>query len=204
MKKIFFFLKAAICILAIVSCNPNAGKELVYDVVKLKATISNTNESIQLGDTLTVRLTLPDTITGSLQTRSVQSLQRGFFAMRTFKVDTVNKKGVSILFPTIWTSIGTTEGALNYVLKNTTKPFEVIINLKPTEKGIYYFEVVPQSGVLKINGGNESNLLVGFNVADKHYNLLNIIAPYFGGQPFSDAILQRDSEGFGVYFFQVN
>ncbi len=92
------------------SCNPTAGKDFTTEVVKLNATLSNTNETILLGDTLKIRLKLPDTITTSLRTQTIQSLQRAFFAMRTFKVDTANRKTINMMFPNIWTSIGSTEG----------------------------------------------------------------------------------------------
>ena len=124
--------------------------------------------------------------------------------MRTFKVDTLNRRGVNMLFPAIWTSVGNTEGNGIYVLKNNAKPYEVVINFKPEEKGLYYLEVVPQPGVLRINNNYEANLLVNFGVTNKHYNILGIISPYFGGQPFYDAYIQLDAEGFGAYFFRVN
>ena len=190
--------------LMIYSCNPNAGKELMTEFVKLNAEINNSNETILLGDTLKIRLTVPDTVVSNLRTQNVQSLQRAFFAMRTFKVDTLNRRGVNMLFPAIWTSVGNTEGNGIYVLKNNAKPYEVVINFKPEEKGLYYLEVVPQPGVLRINNNYEANLLVNFGVTNKHYNILGIISPYFGGQPFYDAYIQLDAEGFGAYFFRVN
>ena len=82
MKKIICVFKIALCVFAITSCNPNAGKELITEIVQLKATLSNENESITLGDTLKIKLTLPDTVVNSLRTQTVQSLQRGYFAMR--------------------------------------------------------------------------------------------------------------------------
>ena len=199
--KINYLITSSVLGLLFFSCNPNAGKEPVIDVVKLNATINNTNQSIPLGDTLKVILKLPDTLTGTLRTQTVQSLERAFFAMRTFKVDTINRKGVNILFPVIWASVGNIEGNFSYVLKNTNKPYEVVINFKPTEKGLYYFEVIAQPGVLKVNGNLESNLLVNFSALDKH---LTLVSGYFGGQAWIDAANQQISEGFGVYAFRVN
>lgn len=183
------------------SCNPNAGKDVTIEVVKLNAELNNTDETIILGDTLKIILKLPDTITGTLRTQTVHSLERAFFAMRTFKVDTINRKGVNILFPTIWTSVGNIEGNFSYVLKNTSKPYEVVINFKPTDKGLYYLEVIAQPGVLKINGNSESNLLVNFSAVDKH---LTLVSGYFSGQDWLDAANQHISEGFGIYAFRVN
>jgi hypothetical protein len=201
MKKIITII--SICFLVFfIACNPQAGKAAIDEVVKLKASLNNTNENINLGDTLKVTLKLPDTLLSNLRNIPIQSLQRGTFAMRIFKVDTVNKKGINILSPNVWVSAGSTEGQLGYVLKNNAKPYEVIINVSPKEKGMYYLEIIPQPGTLKIND-IETNLLVGFNVPDYHYNILGIIAPYFGGQIYYDAIIQSNNEGFGVYFFRV-
>lgn len=199
--KMNYFFKSTAFALILYSCNPNAGKELVIDIVKLNATINNTNEIILLGDTLKITLKLPDTLLGTLKTQTIQSLERSFFAMRAFKVDTINRKGVNVLFPTIWASVGNIEGDFNYVLKKNSKPYEVIIDFKPVEKGLYYLEVIAQPGVLKINGNSESNLLVNFSAIDKH---LTLVSGYFSGQAWLDAANQQISEGFGVYAFRVN
>jgi hypothetical protein len=188
--------------LFIISCNPIGSKQDITEFVKLGATINNASENILLGDTLKIKLSLPDTVKTSLRNIPVQSLQRGFFVMRAFKIDTLNKKATSLRSPNVWITSGNSEGELTYVLKNNAKPYEVIINVNPKEKGMYYFEVVPQAGTLKIND-IETKLLVGFNVPDYHYNILSIITPYFGGQPYYDAGVQRNIEGFGVYFFRV-
>jgi hypothetical protein len=197
------YLLYAICYFMVVNgCNPSAGKPDINEFVKLGVTVSNTSENIPLGDTLKIRLSLPDTVKTSLRNMPVQSLQRGFFVMSVMKYDTINKRVTSVRVPNIWLTIGNSEGELSYVLKNNSKPYEVIINVNPKEKGMYRFEVVPQPGTLKIND-IETKLLVGFNVPDYHYNILNIVTPYFGGQPYYDAFVQRNIEGFGVYFFRV-
>lgn len=199
--KIKFLVASTFLALFIVACNPNAGKELVIDAVKLNATINNTNESISIGDTLKIILKLPDTIIGTIKTQTVQSLQRGFFRMYINKVDTINGRSILALPPIYWTPKGTIENTNSFVLSNSSKPFEVNICFKPTEKGLYYLEVVAQPGVLKINGNSESNLLVNFSAIDKH---LTLVSNYFGGQVWIDEAYQRNVQGFGVYAFRVN
>lgn len=199
MKSICFYA-IALSMLLLISCNPMAGKDIITEVVKLNATISNTSETILLGETLQIKLTLPDSVTSNMRTQRIQSLERAFFAMSTFKVDTVMRTVTNITAPAIWISAGTLEGNFSYVLRTNPKPYEVVINFKPTERGMYYFEVIPQPGTLRINGNSESNLLVNFAAIDKH---LTLLSPTFG-QEWLNAGNQRIAEGFGVYAFRVN
>lgn len=199
--KVISLIRVALASLIIYSCNPNAGKELIIETVKLNATFNNTSETMTLGDTLIINLKLPDTITSNLRTQTVQSLQRGFYAMYINKVDTINRRATLIQPPVYWLTKGTKEGVFSFVMNTNVKPYEVIINFKPQEKGLYYLEVIAQPGVLKINGGNESNFIINFLAIDKH---LNLVSTYFGGQPWLDEATQRNIEGFGVYAFRVN
>jgi hypothetical protein len=174
------------------------------EVVKLKASISNISETILLGDTLRIALKLPDTVTSNTGVYLVQSLRRGNFPMYINKVDTINKRADLVQMPAYWTEKGAIEGNFSFVLNTNVKPYEVIINLKPASKGLYYLEVISQPGNLKINNNYDARLIVDFDVADKHYNLLRLISPYFGGQVFYDAFIKRESDGYGNYFFRVN
>jgi hypothetical protein len=104
----------------------------------------------------------------------------------------------------IWVSKGNNEGDLSYVCNTNAKPFETHINFKPTERGLYRIDIISQAGQFRINNGYEARLLVNFNVPNKHFNILSIVAPFFGGQQYYNAFIQKDNEGFGVYFFRVN
>ncbi len=202
MKQINLII-AAFLVMISYSCNPSAGKELVTEFVKLNAEINIVSETIQIGDTLKISLKLPNKVMSNLRTQEVQSLERGFYAMYINKIDTVNKKATLVQPPNYWLTKGNREGSFFFVMNTNAKPYEVVLNIKPPEKGLYYLEVIAQPGVLKINNNYEANLLVNFNVPDKHFNILSLIAPSFGGQPFYDAFVQRDMEGFGTYFFRV-
>jgi hypothetical protein len=202
MKKYFLIIAVFYFAILFIACNPQAGKPAIYEAIKLQATISNTNENINLGDTLKITLKLPDTVVSNLRNIAVQTLQRATFGLSVMKYDTINKRVKNVLSPNVWVTAGSTEGLLSYVLNNNTKPYQVIINVKPIEKGLYRFEVVQKAGTLKFNN-IETNLLVGFNVPDYHYDILSIVAPYFGGQPYYDGFVQVNNESFGVYFFRV-
>lgn len=185
------------------SCDPPSDV-FNTEFVKLNATIESSTENISLGDTLKIKLKIPDTIITNSSTQIVQSLQRGQFGMTLNYLDTAARAGIGIRPPNIWTTKGNMEGNLSYVVNTTTKPYEVIIACKPQQKGLYLIEIISQAGQFKINNNYEARLIVNFNVPNKHLNILSIAAPYFGGQPFYDAAIQKDNDGFGNYYFRVN
>jgi hypothetical protein len=185
------------------ACNPSAGEPLITEFATVNATISDTSENIRLGDTLTIALRLPDTLITNSRSIFVQSLQRGFYSLSMNRVDTSNRSAILMRQPSYWVTKGNTEGNSLLMMNNNVRPYEVIIKFKAPERGLYYLEVPPQTIELKINNGIRCNFRVGFAPPNKHYNILSIIAPYFGGQTFYDAIVRRNDEGFGFYFFRV-
>lgn len=185
------------------SCDPDKKDIFNTEHANISATIETNSENIQLGDTLKIKLKIPDTLITGSSTQIVHSLQRAQFGMTIYKMDTANKRGISIRPPFIWMSKGSMEGNLSYVCNTDQKPFETIINCIPQEKGLYYIEIINQAGQFKINNNYEARLLVNFNTPNKHLNILSIITPYFGGQSFYDGVIQKETEGFGVYFFRV-
>jgi hypothetical protein len=159
----------------LISCDP-PNRNYGYDSVKLKATISDTNIVIHLGDTLKVTLLLPDTIVSGTQKIPVSSVQQGFFGFTFNQLDTTTipaKVTLMDFYPTL----GFNDHNVSAVLSYGSKPFGVILNLVPTVKGIYYFDVSTQAGVLKLNGNYDSNLYVGFDVQDNHYSMLDKYIP---------------------------
>ena len=199
---ILFFL--IIISVLLFSCDPDKKDIFNTEIVKVFATVESNSENILLGDTLKIKLKIPDTLITSSSTQIVQNLQRGQFGMVINAVDTGNRRATGIRPPLIWLTKGTTEGDLSYICNTNQKPYEVNINFKPQTKGLYYLEIISQAGQFRINNSYEARLVVNFNVPNKHLNILSIISPYFGGQLFYDAVLQRVAEGFGTYFFRVN
>jgi hypothetical protein len=193
-----------IILISFSSCDPDNKDIFNIEAVKIAATLNNTSQTINLGDTLKITATLPDTIINQTGTFPVQSLQRAQFYMYINKIDTINVgRATLILPPNYWTTRGRISPTNTYSFEFTqnAKPYGVVINFKPTEKGIYYLEVVSQAGQLEINNSYEARLFVNFNVLDKH---LTLAAPYLGGQAWLDNAALKDAEGFGKYVFRVN
>lgn len=186
------------------ACNHKYKEDLIADYVNLKATLSNTKETIQLGDTITITLRLPDTLHSNNRDIIVNSLQYGFFGITALRIDTIRKRG-DFLKPNIdfWASAGSISSSITVTLKKTNKPYEVVLHYKFKEKGLYLFEIVPQPGKLNLNNNTTCYTVINFDVPDKHFNILSIIAPHFSGQAYYDAFVEQDSNGFGVYFFRV-
>ena len=186
------------------SCDPDKKDIFNTEVVKINATIESNTEKINLGDTIKIKLLIPDTVTTSGSRQIIQTLQRGQFGMTCNLIDTANKKAVFMNSPNIWLTKGSREGNLSFIANTNAKPYEVVVCFKPPVKGLFLIEIISQAGQFKINNNYEARLLVNFNVPNKHFNILAIIAPHFGGQQYYDAFVQKDIDGFGVYFFRVN
>lgn len=196
--KLIFFLT-----IILISCDPDKKDIFNTEIVKVNATIERNTETINLGDTIVISLKIPDTLTTSSNIKIVESLQRGQFGMTINKMDTLTRIGKALKPPFIWLQKGSMEGNLSFVCNNDQKPYSTIVYCKPQEKGLYYIEIINQAGQFKINNNYDARLVVNFNVPNKHINILSIISPFFGGQLFYDGILQKDADGFGVYFFRV-
>jgi hypothetical protein len=199
MKKIIYFALSTLLIAT--GCDPDA-KDIFNDqYVKIKAEISNTNVAINLGDTLKISLKLPDTVTNGSTNFVVNSLQKGDFAMAINKIDTVNNKPILVLANSnaYWVTKGKFIPLYGYYLSTSNKPYELVINFKPQEKGIYYLDVVTQAGDLEINNNYSARLFVGFNVTNPH---LELGVPFFG-QEFVSGYNENIARGFGVYAFRV-
>lgn len=194
-------LFSLLILLIFFSCDPP--RVSLTDSVKLKATISNTNESILLGDTLKIRLVLPDTIiTENNEKIIVTSLQKAEFSASISKLDTITRSPIYLAPPDYFTTEGSISSSNNryFILSNTAKPFAVTFKVVPKQKGIYRIEVSSQTAEMKINGNNQPiGLITGFDVINSHYMLLNPYYPEIVSD--SNNIKQR---GFGYYWFRVN
>jgi hypothetical protein len=183
----------------ITSCEPprNPPEQIKY--VKLNAILNNINGNVALGDTLKIALKLPDTIIDNRgDVQLVNSLQMGQFALYINKMDTINKKADLVSLITYWTTQGSLSlnSSFFYNMNTNTKPYGVVINFKPTTKGIYYLEVATQPTDLKINGNYDAKLIVGFNVINKHIDLIT---------PFVTAgwVTEANTREPGIYVFRV-
>lgn len=188
-----------LCIISIklLSCGPDRGG-LGNDSAKLNAELNNTAETIHVGDTLKFKLTIPDTLITSLQKILVNSLQETFYTFTFYRVDTITKIGTRMTGNTFFVTEGTTDGAAVYVSKNN-KPFTATLNIIPPTKGLYYVQVTPQPGIIRVNNSFVGGLRVNFDVVDKHWIMYNNYIP-----GFYPAVTQFDNDGYGYYCFKVN
>lgn len=197
-----------ICIILFVSCDPPTG-QTESNFVKLNATLNNAAETIQLGDTLKFKLTLPDNLVTSTRTVAVNSLQEGWYLFDFYLLDTILKRGVRMSGNSIYISDGylSANGAAAY-LSNGNKPYTVTLNLIPPTKGIYSLSIVGQPGTLRINSSNVPiGLKVNFDIADKHWPMIAYYySTYFNTDynTFLGQLQQDNTDGYGYYGFRVN
>ncbi len=196
MKK---YLIISISILLFASCDPP--RVYLTSHVKVKANISNKNEVISLGDTLKIRLVLPDTLhTEENETTLVSNLQEGNYLADIFKIDTILKKSNYIPTSEYFVSEGSMSAGKVFDLTKSAKPFAVTLNIVPTQKGIYNIAVHTQATYLRINGNNQPiGMITGFDAVNCHFILLN---PYYPEIVADSSRIKQ--EGFGYYCFRVN
>jgi hypothetical protein len=194
MKNILFLFLTV----TLISCDPNDKDIFNLERVKVGAILSNNNPTINLGDTLKINVKLPNDLSSTSGTINVQSLQRGHFFLKFRKIDTINNSAILLSQPTYWTTKGSISNSngFDFEFNNNAPPFEVNINFKPQEKGIYYAEVASQAGQLEINNAYSARLVVDFNVPSRNVNLA---APFFTPAWAAEA----QSREFGVYVFRV-
>ncbi len=206
MKKIFIVVLSIIPFLQSSTCKKNTYK--YADAVKLKATLSDTSETIHLGDMLKVTLTIPDVVvTETGQNTFVSSLQKREFVIACNRIDTILRRAVSLNNTSgFFVSEGTNVGGTVSV-RNTSIPYRFVVNFIPPQKGVYYIEILPQPGKLSVNNNTNYGLKFDFNVTNKHWNtLLTYFNVYFNADinALLASLRQRDTEGYGYYGFRVN
>lgn len=170
--------------------------------VRLKATLNNINETIFLGDTLKIKLTIPNSFTSeSGQTINVNSVQNGQYTFIFYLLDTVTKSVTRIRTTnSISVSKGTIDSYLAAVYVSTSNaPNESILNIIPPSKGIYYVQVTSGSN-LKVNNSYESFMKVNFDVIDIHNSMMS----YYLNPAFGNSMVSSQNDGIGIYAFRVN
>ncbi len=205
MKKILLMVLSILPFLLSSTCKKDKYRDA--DSVKLKATLSDTSEMIQLGDTLKITLTIPEVLVTELgQNTFVQSVNEGLYIIGCSMIDTVNRRAVYVNNPSnFFVTEGVNIGGNLYV-STTNKPYKSVLNIVPPQKGYYKLEITPQPGKLYVNTGSFYGLKVNFNVTNKHWNTIAYYAnTYFNTNvnELLNAYRQFDSEGYGVYGFRV-
>jgi hypothetical protein len=183
-------------------CDPDMADLEIYntEIVKLKATINNTSPAIQLGETLIIEATLPDTLISNTAKTFVQNLQEAGFEMKLQKFDTLNSSATLVSPPIYWTSIGS-HTSFAFQFRTNPNPYKVKIHIKPQERGIYYLEVLTQPGKLRANNNSyRAGVVMGFEVNDPH---LDILLPYSGFDVIVATMYEQIARGVGYYAFRV-
>jgi hypothetical protein len=211
-NSIIIIFLAFIFLTSLSAFNCNKNDLIIADVVKLSATISDTNEVIHLGDTLKLRLVLPNVLNGinsygSSTSVTINNLQEAFYAIRLYRLDTATSS--STIFwgntPNNFTTVGYTDGFGVYT--TTSSPFTSVLNIVPPSKGVYYLAVSLTPGNIRANNGYKANLITNFSTSNKHWQML---AYYYNVYYHTNVIefltsaQNTDNEGFGYYGFKVN
>lgn len=200
------YLIIALPFLQAFQCKKNELNNPNTPTVKLVASLNNSNEVINLGDTLKFKLVVPDTITtiskldGSQSKVPVTSLQSCSWVIKFYIIDTINKIGSRIFAPS---SLYTIEGPIDSyggIYTTTSKPYMSNLIIVPKTKGIYYVDFGNQETLLNINNGFSVGLRVNINASNKHWNLLDPTFPNI-----SQSInTSYETQGYGYYCFRVN
>ena len=182
----------------------NTCKKDYYDgkeFVRLSASINDTSQTINLGDTLKVKLTIPSIIISeSGQVMNVNSVQKGQFVFVLYQFDTVSQRYLRIRDTNVISvSKGSIDSYLSSVYVTNIEPYESVLNIIPRNKGVYYIEI-KDKGSLKVNNSYESFLKVNFNVLDIHNSVLS----QYSSPDIGNSMLESQNNGVGFYIFRVD
>jgi hypothetical protein len=172
----------------------------------LKASLSDTNEVLHIGDTLTVRLKLPQVAETPMGAVGIQSIKKSSVVIFVLQVDTINKTS-SVVFhrnntaPIVSTLMKGefTTSVDNAIYFTLSSPYEIEVKFVMKQKGVYYFDVPYQPAILYYNNDRRANTYINFDVVNKHHVLLG---SYFGN-PFLLSVAEKERLGFGTYGFRV-
>ena len=207
MKKIITLLIAATPFLMSSQCKKDNYKNA--EAVRLNAVINNINETIALGDTLKIKLTISGSVvTESAQNIIVNSLQKGSYYILCEKFDTINRKVIGL---NSTSAFFVTQGAYyqgsEIFVSNTSNPYISVLYIVPTQKGVYQLYMLAQPGNLQVNNSGFYGLKVNFDAPDKHWPLIaHYYKTYFNTDStlFTSQLQDNSNEGYGYYGFRVN
>jgi hypothetical protein len=205
MKKLTVLLLLVLPFIEAFRCNRD-----LYDphnpsipIVMLQLSVNSASETMKLGDTLKLRLIVPDTldliskITGSTSRVAVSSLEMCSWIYYYYSVDTVSKRVSRIIDNSAYASEGNISTFALYINK-FIKPFASELTIVPRMKGLYYIEFGTQETRFKFNNSIEAGLRINVNVADQHWYLID---PHLPG--LIPEAQQRNAQGWGWYCFRV-
>ena len=207
MKNIFILFIAFIPFLMSSQCKKDNYKNA--EAVRLSVTINNSNETIALGDTIKIKLTISaNVITESAQSIIVNSLQKGSYYVLCERFDTINRKVIGLNHtPAFFVTQGAYYQGSEIFVSNTSNPYISVLYIVPTQKGVYQLYMLAQTGNLQINSSGYYGLKVNFDAPDKHWPLIaHYYKTYFNTDStlFISQLQDNNNEGYGYYGFRVN
>jgi hypothetical protein len=178
-------------------------------LVKLKANLSDTNMVLHVGDTLKMRLMIPDVLATNQGTFDVASVQQAWFGLQYYRIDTIiSKTDIRFANETFIFKKGQFASANSLALEFDKTSKELELHFVLNKKGKFYIQVSPQSGRLEMTEKNGSKFLImfntDFNVKDSHTDLyLSWIGNVADRNEMRTNITSQINSGFGWYSFKV-
>lgn len=197
MKSIGLCLLTLATLLSFISCSRMPEYTSPGTINTMTANIPNPRERIHLGDTVMVKLLLPDTLSTSEGRKYIEVLNEGFIGLHIVHLDTSNGAFSLVDRAHFWTTRGSVsgnnQGQLD--LSNDSRPYGVELYFKPPAKGVYYFDLSFE-GQLKFNQDITMQMPVVFDAPDENLHLITSFA-----RPDFLSIMQTRVND--VYFFKV-
>jgi len=209
----------ALIILFITLMSFQCRKEFPPDPEEYKFTINaklnHITETIRLGDTLSIEVTLPDIITAynylnQVRTEETIILRSASFSYTVMLVDSVARTDRYLSFAkpdyniydyfTVDLRFGTTQYApWEIFLQNTSRPYKAILNLIPKVKGIFYFRIAPNTS-FNVNQNFKGKFIVHLP-SDNH---LDMVDRNIDNYQWREGVELNRSLGSETYAFRVN
>ena len=176
---------------------------------KFKGNLNDTNKVLHLGDTLKMRLKIPDTLSTNIGQYSVSSVQYGYVAVDYYRIDTIIDKSTGKITTERFSIKKGKLAAQSSAVEFDYISKEIELHFIPTEKGKYYIQFSPQSSRLEFTDKSGKKLFVMMNtsldVKDTHIELyLSWIGDVNTRNEARISINNLAAEGIGRYAFLVN
>jgi hypothetical protein len=211
MKILFLFLIGLIVVHACEpprECtDPKCGSSSIF--VNLKATLSDTNKVLHIGDTLKMTVRIPDTLATNEGTLYVGSIQEASIGLDYARVDTIiNDSTFRISNESFLIRKGQSASGSNKFIDFGNNFRDLELHFVLTKKGHFYIQVSPQSMRLSITEKDGKKYLImfntGFNVKDSHLDLyLSWVGSVADRAKIKARITDYVNAGFGWYSFKV-
>ena len=218
-KKVLFAFLVFVISASFFSCDPRGIDNLYMGgTFQIKAKVLNSQDSLNLGDSLIVVFEIPDTIT--LQDGIPYNISAtGTEIILTEKIscepseevriaDSTVTGGINVPLANNWCKIYANPGSIsgNNVLRLTKVGNKLLATyyLIPTRKGVFYISSGSVGGYFEGNstsGKIKCRVVFDFDVLNRHHNLLQ---PAIGvNKTLAPIISEKASHGQGLYVFAV-